>query len=370
MLSQGFKAKLCSVVSILIFLLTLSSTTFAETSFNYNNYNYSDYLIPYSNTKLLAKTDLYELDRRMLDLARNEIFARHGYEFKDKQFQEYFKSKNWYKANTKFKVSDLSDIEKKNALFIKNYSNLINKNIDTFVCNKTDSKNLYTFVSSKAAMDINSDSRKENITITFNSNYTPTRYEINVNNASLEGSGATIIPMLYIVDINKSDKYKQIAVVDAGPSDDFTTTFYYFDGKEIKNIGTISGDIRGMYLEGNGIIHTKTRGKILQTWFYTDEYKLTNNHTLVNLPKKLYKMKTNITLLTNFYALKDKNEKSIKVAFHKGDKAVILESDNEKWCKIIDSNGNTGWFSVSRFNIINEGGVDANTVFDGLSNAD
>ena len=46
-----------------------------------------------------------------LRLMRNEIYARHGYLFKDKKLQDYFESTSWYKVNKKFLFEDLNKYE-------------------------------------------------------------------------------------------------------------------------------------------------------------------------------------------------------------------------------------------------------------------
>ncbi len=54
-----------------------------------------------------------------LDIMRNEIFAVHGYIFSNPDYQEYFKSKEWYKPLYENVEDKLSDIEKSNIRFLK-----------------------------------------------------------------------------------------------------------------------------------------------------------------------------------------------------------------------------------------------------------
>ena len=56
-----------------------------------------------------------------LYVARNEIYARHGRGFRNKELQDYFDSCSWYKKTTepdKFDQSVLSEVEIKNANLI------------------------------------------------------------------------------------------------------------------------------------------------------------------------------------------------------------------------------------------------------------
>lgn len=85
-----------------------------------------EYIIADSSTRLLTEADLQGLSKAQLDLARNEIFARHGRTFKKQELQSYFESKSWYKKNSAYNYSNdylnLSDIEVTNAKFILNYT--------------------------------------------------------------------------------------------------------------------------------------------------------------------------------------------------------------------------------------------------------
>jgi hypothetical protein len=50
--------------------------------------------------------------KKELRLMRDEIFARHGYIFKDEDLRKYFKSKSWYCPNLYFSMDSLSKFEK------------------------------------------------------------------------------------------------------------------------------------------------------------------------------------------------------------------------------------------------------------------
>lgn len=93
-----------------------------------------DYILPQSATRKLTAADLEDIKDNawMLKLARNEIFARYGREFNDQALQEYFDSKDWYDPiyspeDFDANVTDIvSDMEMKNAKFIKQYEDKLN----------------------------------------------------------------------------------------------------------------------------------------------------------------------------------------------------------------------------------------------------
>jgi hypothetical protein len=70
---------------------------------------------------------LFVEDLRVL---RNEIYARRGRVFKDKELQKYFESQNWYKADPEFKDEMLGEKEYKNLAVIRDAeANAISKMI-------------------------------------------------------------------------------------------------------------------------------------------------------------------------------------------------------------------------------------------------
>ena len=61
------------------------------------------------------------LTAQELTYARNEIYARYGYVFDSKELNDYFATKSWYTVNSAATDDSLSDLEKKNAEFIRIY---------------------------------------------------------------------------------------------------------------------------------------------------------------------------------------------------------------------------------------------------------
>ena len=58
------------------------------------------YILPDSNSRVLSEAELEGLSERELMLARNEIFARHGFIFTTKWIQGYFLTQGWYRGTT------------------------------------------------------------------------------------------------------------------------------------------------------------------------------------------------------------------------------------------------------------------------------
>ena len=72
--------------------------------------NASDYILPTSDSAYLTEKDLSALTKEQLRLARNEIYARHGYIFNDEELKEYFQSKSWYTPSTEEVTDDMLNV--------------------------------------------------------------------------------------------------------------------------------------------------------------------------------------------------------------------------------------------------------------------
>ena len=81
-------------------------------------------IIPDSDSRKLTEDDLEGLSAEKLRIARNEIYARYGRRFKDKELQAHFDSMEWYfPSDESQEVIDgkLNEYEKYNADFIGKY---------------------------------------------------------------------------------------------------------------------------------------------------------------------------------------------------------------------------------------------------------
>lgn len=83
----------------------------------------TDYLFPQSSSEFLTDDDLKNLSKSQLAIARNEIFARHGYVFNMQEYADYFNGKSWYTPNSNYdgSIETLNKYEKANVELIKEY---------------------------------------------------------------------------------------------------------------------------------------------------------------------------------------------------------------------------------------------------------
>lgn len=88
-----------------------------------NRYEKAKHL-SYTTTIKYTPQDLSMLDSYGLKITRNEIYARHGRIFNDRDLQEYFERQKWYVpqiASNDFDSSCLNEVERYNIELIKTY---------------------------------------------------------------------------------------------------------------------------------------------------------------------------------------------------------------------------------------------------------
>lgn len=79
------------------------------------------YVLADSNSRTYTRAELEKFDNHTLFLARNEIFARHGRQFANKELQQYFGGKSWYSGTISaadfdsYHTGELNDYERANS---------------------------------------------------------------------------------------------------------------------------------------------------------------------------------------------------------------------------------------------------------------
>ncbi|MGG0174877.1 YARHG domain-containing protein [Gottfriedia acidiceleris] len=85
----------------------------------------NEFLLPTSSVRKLTQVEIDYLAKDELRIARNEIYARHGYIFKSDDLRNYFLSKSWYSPDVTYD-GKLSEIETYNVNLIKAREEYIN----------------------------------------------------------------------------------------------------------------------------------------------------------------------------------------------------------------------------------------------------
>lgn len=82
----------------------------------------AQYIFPDADKEMINERAFQYLSTPELELARNEIYARHGRQFQTEYIQQYFNSRPWYKINPNYNYDNedsmLSQIELENVKII------------------------------------------------------------------------------------------------------------------------------------------------------------------------------------------------------------------------------------------------------------
>jgi hypothetical protein len=98
------------------------------------NYTYSTEhgAYPDASSRVLDEEDVNNLTKEELEVMRNEIYARHGYSFKDKAMRAYFDTTAWYVPMGIDIRQNLTDIEVQNIDLIYTYESYQEENYDDY----------------------------------------------------------------------------------------------------------------------------------------------------------------------------------------------------------------------------------------------
>jgi hypothetical protein len=85
----------------------------------------------YFENRAISESMLQGLSLHELRLLRNEVYARHGRQFRAEWLQQYFFSQPWYTPDENFKDEELSGNDKTNVETIVKYENQIHQELST-----------------------------------------------------------------------------------------------------------------------------------------------------------------------------------------------------------------------------------------------
>jgi len=294
-----------------------------------------DFILPNSDSEYITIEDLDKIEKNRLDYVRNEIYARHGYNFKSKKYQDYFESKDWYKVDVKFSEDDFNDVEKTNLKLINEYVDSLN--------------NLMTEVSSNyGKYDLDNNGMKEKITLVFKDN--STKFTLNIDNVTFDEEGNNFKNTMFIYDINIDDEYTEIAIIDEKSKDSYSTNFYRYNGDEVIKLGSVIGGDEEIKITGNCKIVTRENSKILTGWEYSVIYYLKDLKIEKYEPENLYEINSKAILKEDLILQYLRTDEENIFTIPTGEEITLLESDDIEWISIKNSNGDTGWLKFSEPN--------------------
>jgi hypothetical protein len=166
----------------------------------------------------------------------------------------------------------------------------------------------------------------------------------------------------YFIDIDTTDNYREIAILDEGPSSDPVTHFFRYTGSELEYCGAVTDfpDSNTFFNEGNAKLAARKRLDILQTWWALATWKLNDKSMLEEEKQEIYyalqppepdESTTNYAK-SDLILFQNPDMNSDSVTIHKGEIIRLTATDNRNWIQITSESGINGWFYLEAFKII------------------
>gem|GEM_PF-4937842 len=324
-----------------------------------------EYILKDSATTVLTPDQIGSLDNRILELARNEIYARHGYVFKRKDLQDYFSAKPWYHVDTAYK-EQLSPTEKQNVALLHtyeaNYAAYTLEPVHTDDAHVRDYTGDSSFKQRRMLVDLNGDGRDEEIEL-----ISPTTeldaFQLKVNDITMEVD-SELLPYLDIVDLDMDDPYFEIALQMDSQMDFLrSTSFYAYNGETLKQIGKLPDfSAHSSMFDSHGRVVSAEESKDFQTWFRDAVFRLDAEHTLHEEQQDFYPMDppTPLTIKKEIAVQSHKDGTGESLFLKPGDNVKFLGDDKLGHIKLQTGTGKEVWYTMG------DEYIDYSTYFDGL----
>lgn len=196
------------------------------------------YILPESNTRYIKPEEITDFDTEKLNLAKNEIYARHGLVFSTDSIKKYFENCAWYEpsvASSEFSDSVFNEYEVANIALLEDYEKLSGYTYPLEVKNGESVK-----------VDLNGDGELEKVSLDVktepgnngHSGYTYDENKITItvgNTVTKYVNDSTY--NLYVVDIDTSDNKREICFEMLEPNDFIGSIFWqYSTANELKRL--------------------------------------------------------------------------------------------------------------------------------------
>lgn len=174
--------------------------------------------------------------------------------------------------------------------------------------------------------------------------------------------------MVHLIDIDKSDGYKEVVLMAIGPSDMTDYKIFRYSGGKIVKIGDLSGFF-GIETDGYGTLKAIVW---MGFWMKEQLYKLDNElMALLPIPKDVYSLDVDITVTKTFVILSERIDEAMVVkSLKSGTKIKLIGADtsprcyndmgyqddfDSDWYLIRANDGTEGWARLKNFRDLVDG---------------
>lgn len=237
----------------------------------------------------------------------------------------------------------------------------------------------YTETIKEFERDLNLDGVNESVKIKANQN----GYMVLVNDLAVLGGECDIAEnRYYIIDIDKNDKYKEIAIAET-VDDNMSLAVYRYTGSNlylmgrIKTAGGLSvrtdatpiGDEWGaVSVNQDGTITANIGVQFVHTMLVRKQYKVNNKMRLEAAQDEFYTIGnySNFTVINNLESAVS-DEKHPKITLSPGYTGSIVKTDLKNWIYVETGSGDKGWIYADDRGLVN--GNHISYYLDGLNYA-
>lgn len=179
----------------------------------------------------------------------------------------------------------------------------------------------------KAVVDLNADGTRETVSIDIEVHkgefaLSTGDYTLHVNSIAVKGRLREGVDGFFIADIDPSDKFKEIAVHTSGPSDDFGIHLYWYDGKNVKDMGEIDGSAS---FPANATVLSDTWQGF---WLMRNKYALDKKtRELKKVPQDLYWVNTTGHVGKGFPIYTSRQDSIVLANLKQGSEILVVACD-------------------------------------------
>ena len=219
-----------------------------------------------------------------------------------------------------------------------------------------------TIEQSRESVDLDGDRKPElvRVAVFATSGEWYDRCVIEVNQAMIAVRGDGFLPEYRIVNVDTTDRYREIIIVEQGHGGFYANRLFRYDGASIRQIGVFP---MAASVLGNGIVESNCLGSVLSTWFYVCRYEMDSSGVFEEVEPETIELNLPVVLRRELTIHENRDPGSAKSVLKSGERATVVATDNREWCLIEAESGVRGWFAVDVNKIE---GVHSGEVFDGL----
>lgn len=162
----------------------------------------------------------------------------------------------------------------------------------------------------------------------------------------------------YLVDLDESDSYKEIAIFDYGPSDDPVTYFLRYDSTGLFCCGAIYDNPQSssFIVHGDRTVSAMQRLFILQTWYANTLWTLSEQSILEETKPEWYYpqlffrnayCRNYLMRDVQLYELPDVHSNA--VSLKQGEEIYLTATDDDHWIQVKTDAWNVGWIYMKDY---------------------